>query len=358
MLMRYALGALLVRLALAADLYATLGLTPDASDKDIKSAYRRLSLKLHPDKNPNDETAAERFAAVARAYEVLSDPDSRILYDHGGEEALADGGGGGGGGPFGGGLDPFEMFFGGRGGGGGGGGRGGRGGGGKRGPDAHVELRVSLAELYSGGTRQASVTRRVVCRGCRDHRPATAGWEGAGCAGCVRCPPEVRMVHRQMAPGFVMQQQEQVQSRDFCKAEAAILDATIEKGMADGTQLTFERMAEQLPGQVPGDIRLTLRAMPHPAFRRDGTNLHTEMTISLRDALVGFSKAITHLDGRAVPVSRTGVTKPFETIAVAGEGMPHHGVPSQKGRLLVHITVDFPRAPLSAAQREVVEALF
>ncbi|KAJ1623134.1 hypothetical protein T492DRAFT_1057189 [Pavlovales sp. CCMP2436] len=341
-------------IARAADLYAVLGISSDASEKEIKKAYRTLSLKYHPDKNPGDADAKNHFTQIVHAYEILSDPDSRILFDHGGEEAVAQGANDGGGGGM---MDPFEMFFGGGGGGGGGrvGGGGGRGGG-KRGADATVELRVTLEEVFNGAERKASISRRVVCRGCKDIRQGSADWN-AKCASCGRCPPEIRLVQRQMAPGFMVQQQEQVQSRDFCKSEAVELDALIERGMGDGSALTFERMSEQTPGVIPGDVKLLLRVQREG---KDGKDLRTDISISLKEALTGFVREVLHLDGRTVLLSKPAgqVTRPFETLSLKEEGMPVHQMPSQRGTLFARVTVDFPTGPLTAEQRVAVERLF
>lgn len=332
------------------DLYEVLGLDEEASDKDIKSAYRRLSLKYHPDKNPGDESAAIKFQQVAHAYEVLSDADKRILYDTGGMDAVEslqreEAGGGGGG------MDPFEMFFG-----GGGGGGGGRGGGGSasKGPDVRMKLDVSLEDLYAGSTIPAKIRRRVVCRGCS--KPNTPA-KKERCATCGRCPNEVRMVQRQMGPGMIVQQQEEVPSKERCKDEETVLEAVIEKGMAAGQEIVFERMSEQQPKQIPGDVILTIREKPHKVFRREGLHLHATLTLGLREALLGFRKEITHLDGRKVTVAADGITKPGDVIKLRGEGMPQHNFPSEFGDLFVSCSVAFP-AELTPAQREAVEGLF
>lgn len=154
---------------------------------------------------------------------MLNDPDKRILYDTGGmeavEEAAKEAAGGGRQA-----MDPFSMFFGG----------GGGGGGGKsstKGPDFKMGLDVSLEDIYTGKTVNARIKRRVVCRGCRR---ADTPERRARCAQCGRCPNEVRTVHRQMGPGMIVQQQEEVPSKEKCVEEETTLDAVIERGMAAG----------------------------------------------------------------------------------------------------------------------------
>ena len=169
--------------AVEMDPYEVLGVDQEASERDVKRAYRKLSVKYHPDKNQGNDAAIETFNKIREAYEILGNPDKKILYDTGGLEAIKGAEKEGAGGA----TDPFSAFFG-----GGGGGRRGRNA--NKGPDASVEMAVSLAQLYSGATAGATIQRRVVCRGCRKSRKGK-------CAECGACPPETKMVQRQMGPG-------------------------------------------------------------------------------------------------------------------------------------------------------------
>jgi DnaJ-class molecular chaperone len=323
------------------DLYALLGVDDEASDKAIKKAYRKLSLKYHPDKNPGDKRAEAqaKFDEVKNAYEVLSDPDKKVLYDTGGIEAVqeaakedAQGGGQQMGGIFGmmGGQQRGEKRK------------------AKKGADANVELAVSLEDMYSGGTTTARIQRRVVCRGCK-------GRDDGKCAECDRCPPEVKMVMKQMG-NMMVQQQERVESEWRCKSADTDLEAQIEKGMASGSTIKFERMSEQSPGMIPGDIVMTLKQKPHPYLKRSGDDLHTGLTISLRQALLGFTKEVTHLDGHVVKITREEPTAPDQVLKITGEGMPKHDFSSEFGNLLVNLTVEFPRSLKDAQKKAVAEA--
>merc|ERR1719231_1445572 len=127
------------------------------------------------------------------------------------------------------------------------------------------------------------------------------------------------MVTRQMAPGFNVQMQEEVPSKERCKNEATTLTATIEKGMKHEEQITFERMSEQRPGMIPGDVIFVLKQKDHPVFRREGNHLHMDMHISLKEALVGFNKSVKQLDGREVPITSSGVTFPHQVRTIRGE---------------------------------------
>mmetsp|Transcript_30118 Transcript_30118/g.37130 ORF Transcript_30118/g.37130 Transcript_30118/m.37130 type:complete len:255 (+) Transcript_30118:323-1087(+) len=225
--------------------------------------------------------------------------------------------------------DMFSGFFG-----------GGRGNGnGKRGPDAQMRFPVTLEDLYNGHERETSFSRRVVCRGCGE---GSKGKDKPKCASCGRCPNEMKMVQRQMGAGFIVQQQEEVPSKEKCKNEEKKISIQIEKGMEDGTQIRFKYASEQRPKQVPGDVIIVLQQKRHKTFERKGNHLHMTMKISLKDALTGFATEIQHLDGHRVEIERKGITKPFETVVYEGEGMPIHEVPSQFGDLHVTFEVVFP----------------
>mmetsp|Transcript_23906 Transcript_23906/g.67219 ORF Transcript_23906/g.67219 Transcript_23906/m.67219 type:complete len:364 (-) Transcript_23906:469-1560(-) len=302
------------------DLYERLGLQPEATEKEIKSAYRKLSVQLHPDKNPSAE-AEVRFREVTEAYEILSDKERRVLYDFGGISAARKGADG----PEAGGGSPFDMFFG--------------GGGGQqsnRGRNMEIELAVTLEDLYVGNEKSATIRRRIVCRNCK------AKPNSPRCAGCGACPKEKKMVHRRAGPGMIVQQEVMVESKEKCKREEKTLRATIERGMPDGEEITFKYESEQKPGQIPGDVVLRLKTVPHARFKRSRDNLQMKMTIPLRAALLGFETSFPHLDGHTVTVKRTGVTKPGQTMRIKGEGMPKHGFSSEFGDLVITFTVDFP----------------
>jgi DnaJ-class molecular chaperone len=229
-----------------------------------------------------------------------------------------DGGGGG---------SPFDMFFGG----GGGGGQK------QRGRNMDIELPVTLEDLYVGNEKAATVKRRVVCRNCKGKANLPR------CAACGPCPKEKKMVHKRAGPGMVVQQEVMVESKEKCKREEKTLEATIEKGMPDNNEITFKYESEQKPGQIPGDVVLKLKTVPHPMFKRSGASLSMRLTIPLRAALLGFETSFKHLDGHTVTIKRTGVTKPGQAIKIKSEGMPKHGTPSEFGDLTITFTVEFPK---------------
>jgi len=278
--------------------------------------YRKLSVKYHPDKNP-DEASKRKFSEVRDAYEILNDPDKKILYDTGGMEAVKK-------------HEKGEV---------------------EKGDDVEAEHEISLEELYNSGQSGASVQRRIVCRGCRS-KP-----DSPKCAGCTRCPNEVKTVHVQVGPGMFMQQQQEVASKEKCRQDRSLIDVMIEKGMRHGERLTFARMAEEKPGQLPGSVILTLKLRKHSKFERVGNDLHVKMKVTLREALLGWSQSIRHLDGHTVEVATQGVTKPFQVIKIDGEGMPLRDDPTSFGDLYVKVEIAFP-SKLSESQIQAVGNAF
>ncbi|CAI0447544.1 unnamed protein product [Linum tenue] len=327
--------------------YEILGVPKTASPEDLKKAYRKAAIKNHPDK----------------AYEVLSDPEKREIYDQYGEDALKEGMGGGGGGghnPF----DIFESFFGGGGFGGktvrnkfwgGGSSRGRRQ---RRGEDVVHPLKVSLEDLYIGRSKKLSLSRNVICSKC-DGKGSKSG-ASMKCSGCQGSGMKVSI--RQLGPGMIQQMQhpcneckgtgESISDKDRCPQckgekvvpEKKVLEVIVEKGMQNNQKITFPGEADEAPDTVTGDIVFVLQQKEHPRFKRKGDDLFVEHTLSLTEALCGFQFVITHLDGRQLLIkSLPGeVVKPDSFKAVNDEGMPLYRKPFLKGKLYIHFTVDFP----------------
>ncbi len=275
-------------LSSAADFYKLLGVSRDASIKDIKKAYRQKSLEFHPDKN-KEEGAAEKFAEIARAYEVLSDEDKKQVYDRHGEDGLKQheqqqGNSAGG---FGGGFDDIFSHFGFNFGGGGGGRRNQE----QQTPSVEVPLYLTMKQLYLGYSLEVEYVREVLC----------LHWEQ-----CMKSAPDcqgpgIRVFRQQLAPGFV----QQVQQRDDrcvsqgkmwkpnCKdcpsktvTEKVDLTVDVSPGMRHGERITLEGVTDEKPGFTPGDLVFVINELPNDEFVREQDHLYKTMEVPLVDALV------------------------------------------------------------------------
>lgn len=337
------------------DFYKILGISNDATEVQIKKAFRKLSLKYHPDKNKDNPEAQKKFMDVNDANEVLSDPDKRQTYDLHGEEGLkkekegAQRGGGG----------IWDLF----------GGGGHQHGGKRKGPDYRMDFQVTLEDLYNGQTRTLKIARRVLCKSCKG-----SGAKGGKTTTCKHCGGKGQVMSVQsLGPGFNIQmatpcphcQGKGKTAAHVCpicggsklQMEEKALDLVIERGMRDGHEISFARASEQAPDTIPGDVIVTLRTVPHQRFKRQGNDLHMEQTITLREALLGFSSSFAHLDGHRVHVSQEGITPPEFVKVLKGEGMPQHEFASEKGDLYIKFHINFPRN-LNAKQQEAIRGLF
>ncbi|KAF9929266.1 hypothetical protein FBU30_001748 [Linnemannia zychae] len=336
--------------------YDILGVSPDASESEIKKAYRKLAMQYHPDKNPD---AGDKFKEISHAYETLSDPESREMYDRYGEDGPSGAGG------FGfGGMSHEEMFaqmFGG-GFGFGGDGHGGHGGRSRprRGEDISHNLNVTLEDLYNGKTTKLSLEKNVICGLC-----SGKGGKTGSIKKCTTCDGRgVKLVVRQIGPGMMQQMQitcptcdgegSTMRDKDKCKKckgnkvvnEKKMMEIFIEKGMRNGEKIPMKGEADQQPGIETGDVILVLQQKPHALFERSGADLSCKITITLVEALCGFSKIlINHLDGRGIHVEQPAgkVIRPGQVMKIVGEGMPHYRRPIDKGDLYITFEIEFPQ---------------
>jgi DnaJ family protein A protein 2 len=331
--------------------YEVLGVPKNAAQDDLKKAYRKAAIKNHPDKGGDPE----KFKELAQAYEVLSDPEKREIYDQYGEDALKEGMGGGGGmhDPF----DIFQSFFnnGGSPFGGGGSSRGRRQ---RRGEDVVHPLKVSLEELYNGTSKKLSLSRNVLFSKCNGKGSKSgASMKCASCQGAG-----YKMQIRQLGPGMIQQMQqpchdcrgtgETISDKDRCGQckgekvvqEKKVLEVVVEKGMQHSQKITFPGEADEAPDTVTGDIIFVLQQKEHPKFKRKGDDLFYEHTLTLTEALCGFQYVLTHLDGRQLLIKTNPgeVVKPDSFKAINDEGMPMYQRPFMKGKLYIHFNVEFP----------------
>ncbi|KAL9235400.1 hypothetical protein vseg_010159 [Gypsophila vaccaria] len=342
--------------------YEVLGVPQTATADELKKAYKKAAIKNHPDKGGDPE----KFKELAHAYEVLSDPEKREIYDQYGEDALKEGMGGGGGGhdPF----DIFSQFFGGSSF-GGGSSRGRRQ---RRGEDVIHPLKVSLEDLYSGTTKKLSLSRSVICSKCQGKGSKSGA--SMKCGGCRGSGMKVSIRH--LGPSMIQQMQhpcneckgtgETITDKDRCPQckgekvvqEKKVLEVVVEKGMQHGQKITFAGEADEAPDTVTGDIVFVLQLKEHSKLKRKGQDLFYEHTLSLTEALCGFRFVLTHLDGRQLLVkSNPGeVIKPDSFKAIDDEGMPIYQRPFMKGKLYIHFTVEFPKS-LSLDQVKALEGI-
>ncbi|KAG9452996.1 hypothetical protein H6P81_005900 [Aristolochia fimbriata] len=327
--------------------YEILGVSNNSSQDELKKAYKKAAIKNHPDKGGDPE----KFKELAQAYDVLSDPEKREIYDQYGEDALKDGVGPGSSShsPF----DIFEHLFGG--GFGGGSSRGRRQ---KRGEDVVHSLKVSLEDLYNGTSKKLSLSKNTLCLKCKG-KGSKSGASGT-CYGCQGSG--MKITTRQIGLGMIQQMQhvcpecrgsgEVISQRDRCMhckgnkvtQEKKVLEVHVEKGMQHGQKIVLEGEADEAPDMVTGDIIFVLQQKEHPKFKRNYDDLYVDHTLSLTEALCGVQFALTHLDGRQLLIKSIPgeVIKPGQHKAINDEGMPQYQRPFMKGRLYIQFNVEFP----------------
>jgi molecular chaperone DnaJ len=342
----------------ATDFYALLGVARDATPEEIKKAYRKLARELHPDVNPDLEHQ-ERFKMVTAAYDVLSDPEKRQMYDLGGDPRASGGGGFNQGFDFG---DIMDAFFGG-------------GGGGQRGPrtrarrgqDALIRIQIELDVAVFGSTRELTVDTAATCGACT----------GAGTAPnsetvtCVMCKGrgEIQQVQRSFL-GQVMTSRPCPQCQGFgqtiphpcpeCAGDGRVrtrrtLTIQIPPGVDSGTRIQLTGEGEVGPNGGPaGDLYVEIVVAPHPVFERNGDELHCTITLPMTSAALGTSVTFDTLDGEQTIDVRPG-TQPGEVLVLKGKGASRLRS-GTRGDLNVHLIVAVP-TKLDEAQSALLRQL-
>ena len=347
------------------DYYEVLGVPRDVSEEDLKKAYRKLAVKYHPDKNPGDKAAEDKFKEVGEAYDVLSDAEKRAAYDRFGHSAFTGGmGGPAGGGGF---HDPFEIFrevFGGGGGGifetffGGGAGARRRTDGHQRGSDLRYGMEITLEEASQGCDREIEYERLVSCKTCS----GSGSTSGAGKKTCRTCGGAGQVISSR---GFFQIQQtcpdctgsgETV--ADPCKAcrgsgrskQNALVKVKVPAGIEDGSRLRSSGNGDMgTKGGSSGDLYIVVHVKPHEIFERDGHDLHCDMPLSFATAALGGEITVPTIEGKASVKIPAG-TQNATTLRLRGKGMKILGS-NNTGDLYVHVQIAVP-SKLSAEQTE------
>ncbi|GAA5872061.1 hypothetical protein JCM16303_000963 [Sporobolomyces ruberrimus] len=378
-------------------LYDVLGVSPDCTETDLKKAYRKLSLKHHPDRQQQQQSTSQgppdhsKFQEIQNAYEILSDPEQRDDYDTYGEKGSRGGMGGG--------MDEEEfmnsfmdqMFGGGMGGPpppGTGGGSGGR----PRQrrktqtPPSQIDLHLTLEELYCGCTKTIGLERTRTCTSCK----GSGAKPNKHAKPCVKCSGQGTTFAMRTMGAYMVRQPVmcnacegrglRVRDQDQCKKckatrthkEKKKIEFVVGRGMHAGETIVLKGEGDESPdSSAPGDLHLTILPLPHPTFTllpslgsSRPSSLETTISLTLSESLLGFSRLILlHLDGRALRASSPSPGKPGwrvlktgDEVMISGEGMYRRG---EKGDLVVKIEVEMPKEEwaMGLAERGGVDTL-
>lgn len=348
------------------DYYDILGVESDASQDEIKKAYRKKAMEYHPDRNPDDPDAEQKFKEASEAYDILSDPETRQRYDRYGHAGLGQDGGAGRRGfhdiedIF----SAFDDIFGGR------GGRRSRRQRGRPGSDLRVTLPLTLEEIAEGTEKNIKVRKFIECETC-DGTGAEGGLEGENYVMCPKCDGtgEVRQVSRSVFGQFV-----NVQACPRCNGEGRIIEnpcnecggegrmegeetisVTVPAGVMEGNYLTISDAGNAgIRGGVSGDLRIEIEEKPHEDFVRDGLDIYHDVYLSVPEAALGTEVEVPTLEGRARLEVAPGV-QAGKILRMRNRGIPDlEG--TGKGDQMIRIHVWTPQE-LSDSEREMMERL-
>ena len=351
------------------DYYEVLGVSRSASATEIKKAYRKLALQYHPDKNPGDKEAEEKFKEAAEAYDVLSNDDKRRRYDQYGHAGV-----GGGAGGFGGGMSMEDIFshfgdifgnFGGFGGFSGFGGGGGRARRVNRGSNLRVKVKLTLEEIATGVEKKIKVKKYVACSHCH----GSGAKDGTSYTTCSTCNGSGQVTRVQ---NTILGQMQTTSTCPACEGEGKIIKEKCSHCNGEGVQLSEEVIQLNIPagvaegmqlslsgqgnaarrGGINGDLIVLIEEQEHPQLVRDGNDLLYNVFVSFPEAVLGDSAEIPTLEGK-VKVKVEPGTQPGKILRLRGKGLPDvngYG----KGDLLVKVNVWIPKT-LSKEDKKIVE---
>jgi molecular chaperone DnaJ len=341
------------------DYYEVLGVGRSAGEQEIKSAYRKLALKYHPDRNPGDKEAEERFKEAAEAYNVLGDQEKRARYDRFGHAGVSGPGAGGAG------FNPdiftdfsdiLGDFF-------GFGGGGGRRGGPMRGADLRYDLEISFDDSFNGSETTIQIPREEACESCR----GTGAAPGTARDTCGQCRGTGQLRYQQ---GFLVVARTCGQCGGTgtvvkspcpaCRGTARVtrdrrVTVRIPAGIADGQRLRLTGEGEHgAAGGPPGDLYVVIHVAAHPVFHREGDDLYAEVPVPYPVMAMGGTFKLD-TPGGEISVDVSGGTPDGTLIPFRGKGMPNVSGRG-RGQLHVRVVVDVPRK-LSKEQKKLIEAL-
>lgn len=354
------------------DYYDILGVAKGADEAEIKKAYRKMAIKFHPDKNPDDPSAEDKFKEAAEAYEVLSDAQKRARYNQFGHQATGAGGGGGYGGGFGGGMSMDDIFsqFGDIFGGGGGGFGGGFGGGGGRrvnkGTNLRVRVKLNLSEIANGVTKKLKVNKYIGCDKC-----SGSGAENGAFTTCGTCRGSGQVTR---IANTILGQMQTTSTCPACGGQGKTIEHKCTKCYGDGIVKGEEVMELNIPagvanemqlsvrgkgnaaarGGIPGDLIVVIEEEEHPELKRDGANLHYELHVNFADAALGTSVDVTTIDGKARIKVEQG-TQGGKLLRLRGKGLPDMDR-GGKGDIIVHVNIWTPKN-LTKQEKDALEIL-
>ena len=341
------------------DYYEVLGVDRSVGKDELKKAYRKIAIKFHPDKNPDDKDAEEKFKEAAEAYEVLSDDEKRGRYDRFGHQGVGGAGGGFGGGSmnmedifsqfgdiFGGG-NPFESFF-------GGGGRGQRT---RKGTNLRIKLKLNLKEVAHGVEKKIKVNRLIV-------DPNTKFQTCTNCNGTGQVRKVMNTMLGQMmststcpvcgGSGQVVESRASGVDSSGLKREEEVISIKIPAGVTDGMQLSMSGKGNEVAGGIPGDLLILVEEQEDELLSRDGNNVIYDLYISFIDSALGTSVEVPTIDGKAKIKIDAG-TQSGKVLRLRGKGVKSlegYGTGDQ----LVYVNVWTPKK-LSSEEKEKLESM-
>ena len=348
------------------DFYEILGLSKSATQAEIKKGYRKMAIKYHPDKNPDDTAAEENFKKAAEAYEILSDENKKARYDQYGHAGFDGPQGGGGGGFGGGGMNMDDIFsqFGDVFGGGGGGFGGFNGGGGQRqarvkGSNMRIRVKLTLEEIAKGVEKKVKVRRKVQADGVTYKTCTTCNGSGQQmrvtntilgrmqtATTCGTCSGAGEIINSKPAgadaQGLIVKEE--------------TVSINIPEGVTEGVQLKVGGKGNEAPGKnsIAGDLLVLIEEIPHETLKREGTNIHYDLYVNFSEAVLGTSKEVDTVTGK-VKIKIDAGTQSGKILRLKGKGLPsieRYGT----GDFLIHINVWTPQE-LNKEQKQFFEKM-